>query len=140
MFLILQNTIRRKIWAAVAVVCAAGWVSGCGEEDLTQAKKAVSWMRMHKHDGRANQVWKITDLKIESAKKIVVEVFVSNEDHADAISSQSLMRQSLIAKYACPPDTAEIWQIVKDDIQLRVNLNDRDGRIANTICVYPDKD
>ena len=71
-----------------------------------RAREAVSWLRMHKHDGLANKVWKITGLEVKDPSHIVVSVWVPNPRHVELIRSQTLMRQSLIAKYACPPPTS----------------------------------
>jgi hypothetical protein len=112
-------------------------VSACGEADQTKVREAVSWMRMHKYDGQANPIWKITKLEIKDAENIVVEILVPNEQHVDAIRAKSLILKSMIAKYACPPQTAALWDIVKDDIQIRVNLHDHGDPLGSGICQPP---
>jgi hypothetical protein len=128
----------RKILLRVGFIAlAALFLGGCGEDDPARAREAVSWLRMHKHDGLANQVWKITDLKLQDASHIAVSVWVPNPRHVELIRSQSLMRQSLIAKYACPPPTAGLWSIVGDEVEIRVNLYDEDIKLGNTVCKPP---
>ena len=130
----------RKILLRVGFVAlVAMLVGGCGEEDPARAREAVSWLRMHKHDGLANQVWKITGLEVKDPHHIVVSVWVPNPRHVELIRSQTLMRQSLIAKYACPPPTAGLWSIVRDDIEVRMNLYDEGIKLGNTVCVPPKK-
>ena len=123
-----------KIWG---LVVAALLLAGCGEDDPARAKEAVSWIRMHKHDGLANPIWKITGIKMEDARNIIVDVWVPNPRHVEMLRSQSLMRKSLIAKYACPAASAGIWTIVKDDIKIRVNLHDEGIHLGNAICTPP---
>jgi hypothetical protein len=136
------NTKRRLLspWNSLVVGAAlslALLLGACGEADQTKAREAVSWMRMHKYDGQANPIWKITKLEIKDAENIVVEILVPNEQHVDAIRSKSLIRKAMIAKYACPPPTAAIWDIVKDDIQIRVDLHDHSVPLGSGICQPP---
>lgn len=136
------NTKRRLLppWNRLvvgAVLSLTLLVGACGEADQTKAREAVSWMRMHKYDGQANPIWKITKLEIKDAENIVVEILVANEQHVDAIRSKSLIRKAMIAKYACPPPTAAIWDIVKDDIQIRVDLHDHSDPLGSGICQPP---
>ena len=57
----------------------------CGEADQTEAREAVSWMRMHKGDGLASPVWKITEFAIKHAEHIIVNILVPDAAHAKAI-------------------------------------------------------
>ncbi len=128
---------RRNRFAVGVTLSTAFLLGACGEPDLTKAREAVSWMRMHKYDGQANPIWKITKLEIKDAENIVVEILVPNEEHVEVIRSKSLIRKALIAKYACPPPTVALWDIVKDDIQIRVNLHDQGDPLGGGFCQPP---
>ena len=69
---------------AILLAAVASLVA-CGEADQTEAREAVSWMRMHKCDGQASPVWKITGFEIEHAEHIIVNILVPDAAHAKAI-------------------------------------------------------
>ena len=74
---------------------------------------------------------------MESAELIRMEVDIPDDRHAEAIDAQSLMVQSMIAKYACPGRGADIWQMLGEDIVLRVDLVSSGKTIASGICKGP---
>jgi hypothetical protein len=112
-------------------------LAACGEADQTKAREAVSWMRMHKYDGQASPIWKITGLAVKDAEHIIVDILVPDAAHVKSIRTKSLLRKAGIAKFACPPPTAALWDIVKDEIEVRVNLHDQGEPLGNTICLPP---
>jgi hypothetical protein len=38
-------------------------------------------------------------------------------------------------KYACPPSTVALWDIVKDEIEISINLHDQGEPLSSTICL-----
>lgn len=69
----------------VILLAAVASLVACGKADQTEAREAVSWMRMHKCDGQASPVWKITVFVIKHAEHIIVNILVPDAAHAKAI-------------------------------------------------------
>lgn len=67
------------------LLAAVASLVACGKADQTEAREAVSWMRMHKCDGQASPVWKITVFVIKHAEHIIVNILVPDAAHAKAI-------------------------------------------------------
>jgi len=125
-----------RLAALAFVVCAFG-AAGCGEEDRSQAEAGATWLAEHRLFRPFGDIGEITRVTVESAEMIRMEVNIRDKNHVEAIDAQSLMVQSLIAKYACPNRGAEIWPILGDSIMLRVDLVAGKEAVASGICKRP---
>lgn len=120
---------------AVAAVLLAG-LSGC-EEDRSQAEAGAVWLAEHKLFRPFGEIGEISKITVESAELIRMIVTIPDRRHAEMIDSHSLMLQSLIAKYACPGKSADLWPVLGKDIVLRVDLKTDGETVASAICQGP---
>ena len=120
----------------VGVVWLAVPLFGC-EEDRSKAEAGATWLAEHRLFRPFGKIGEISRVTAESAELIRMQVDIPDERHAEAIDAQSLMVQSMIAKYACPGWGAAIWQILGKDIDLRVDLVSGGKTIASGICKGP---
>ena len=132
------TAVRRLSRAAAHALVVCGLVvTACGEEDRSQAEAGVDWLaerRLFRPVGKIGAVSKVT---VESAELIRMEVIVNDKERVEAIEAQSLMVQSLIAKYACPKEGSDFWPILGDKVALRVDLLAGKDVIASGICRKP---
>ncbi len=118
----------------LCVLLAAGlFLAGC-EEDRSQAEAGVAWLGQHRLFRPFGDIGEISRVAIDSAKLIRLEVEISRKAHSRVIDEQSLMIQSLIARYACPPKTSPFWREMGKTVKLRVDLVYEKERIASGIC------
>ncbi len=111
------------------------FIAGCGEGDRRRAEAGAEWLQERRLFRRVGDIGEITKVKVESAELIRMVVLISDPKHADAIEVQSLMKQSLIAKYACPGKGSNLWPIIGDDVTLRVDFKIGERNITSAICV-----
>jgi hypothetical protein len=122
---------------AIASLAGALFIVSCGEGDRRQAEAGAEWLQERRLFRRVGDIGEITKVRAESAELIRMVVEVSDPKRADAIDSQSLMRQSLIAKYACPGKGSNLWPIIGDAVTLRVDFMIGERNIASAICANP---
>jgi hypothetical protein len=109
-------------------------VTACGEADRTKAEAGASWLTQHRLFRLFGKLGEISKVVVDSAKMIRMEVDIRSEEHADAIDAQSLLLQSMIARFACPDKGAKFWSLVGKNVGLRVNLKSGEESIASGIC------
>lgn len=122
--------------AIAGIIALVMLLPGC-EEDRSQAEAAAGWLAERRLFRPFGEIGEISKVSVESADLIRMQVSIPDKRHTDAIDAQSLMVQSLIAKYACPGKGADIWQMLGEDIVLRVDLTSGDETIASGICRGP---
>lgn len=120
----------------LGVVWLAMPLLGCGE-DRSKAEAGATWLAEHRLFRPFGKIGEISRVTVESAELIRMEVDIPDERHAEAIDAQSLMVQSMIAKYACPGQSSGIWKILGEDIVLRVDLVSGGKTVASGICKGP---
>lgn len=109
-------------------------LSACGEEDRTKAEAGAAWLTQHRLFRPFGKVGEIAQVAVESAKMIRMEIDIKREEHVDVIDAQSLLLQSMIARFACPAQGEEFWSLVGEEVRLRVNLKSGEESIASGIC------
>lgn len=117
---------------ALAILLAA-----CGEGDRSKAEAGASWLAEKRLFRPFGQIGEITKISVESAEEIRMHVTIPDDRHVEAIDAQSLMIQSMIAKYACPSKGSDLWPILGDTVKLRVDLRTGDKLFASGICKGP---
>ena len=100
------------------------------EEDRSQAEAGAIWLTEHRLNQPFGPIGAIDRITVESAEEIRMTVDIPDRRHADAIDTQSLMFQNMLAKYACPKKSAALWPLLGEEIKLRVDLmsGDHHGR------------
>lgn len=121
----------------IALLLAGLMALAACEEDLSQAEAGAIWLTEHKLHDPFGPIGKIDKIIVESAELIRMRVDIPDRRHADAIDTHSLMFQSMLAKYACPEKSAEIWVLLGEDITLRVDLMTGEDHVASAICEKP---
>jgi hypothetical protein len=127
--------IPRTVFAMLLV--GALFLSACGEEDRSQAELGAIWLTEHRLHQPFGPIGKINKITVESAKLIRMYIDIPDKRHADAIDAQSLMFQSMVAKYACPSKGADLWPLLGQEISLRVDLMTGSDHVASAICEGP---
>ena len=110
------------------------FIAGCGEEDRRQAEAGVEWLQQRRLFHRFGDIGEITRITAASAELIRMEITIPDPRNAEAIDGQSLMRQSLIAEFACPGKDSELWSIIGVAVTLRVDLTTGEKPISSAIC------
>jgi len=124
--------------AVFAIILASPLLlSACGEEDRSQAELGAIWLTEHRLHQPFGPIGKINKITVESAELIRMYVDIPDKRHADTIDSQSLMFQSMLAKYACPSKGADLWPLLGEQITLRVDLMTGEDHVASGICEGP---
>mgnify|MGYP000288715408 CR=1 FL=1 len=108
-------------------------VVGCSE-DPRRAQEGAKWLQERYLFRPFGNIGEISKIYVSDAELIRMEVLITNQEHADAINAQSLMLQSLIAKYACPRKASKLWEIVGEDVTIRVDLKTDTETVSSAIC------
>ena len=124
--------------SVATLLCLVGplLLAAC-DEDRSQAEAGAAWLTDHRLNKPFGPIGSINRITVESADMIRMNVDIPDRRHAEAIDTQSLMFQTMIAKYACPSKGAALWPMLGEDIMLRVDLMTGDDHIASAICKGP---
>lgn len=109
-------------------------VVGCSE-DPRRAEEGTKWLQQRYLFRPFGNIGEISKIYVSDASLIRMEVLMKNQEHADVINAQSLMLQSLIAKYACPRKASKLWEILGDDVTVRVDLKTDTEAVSSAICM-----
>ena len=126
---------RRKVFPLLLLGTLL--LSACGEEDRSQAEAGAIWLTDRRLDEPFGPIGKINKITVESAEMIRMHIDIPDKRHAQAIDTQSLMFQNMMARYACPSKGASLWPLLGEDIALRVDLRSGEDHIASAICPKP---
>ncbi len=109
-------------------------VVGCGD-DPRRAEDGVRWLQERYLFRPFGEMGEISKIFVSDAALIRMEVLITNQEYIDAINARSLMVQSLIAKYACPKKGSKLWDIIGEDVTVRVDLTTGTEPISSAICM-----
>lgn len=112
-------------------------LSACGEEDRSQMELGAIWLTEYRLHRPFGPIGKINRLTVERAELIRMYVDIPDKRNSDTIDSQSLMFQSMLAKYACPSEGADLWPLLGEEITLLVDLITGNDHVASGICEGP---
>ncbi len=124
-------------WVACMIVAVGFALAGCGEEDRSKAEAGAAWLAEKTLFRPFGKIGEITKITVESAKLIRMQVLIPDKRYSEAIDAQSLMLQSMIAKYACPSKGSALWTKLDKTVTLRVDLTTGEKPIASGICEAP---
>ena len=119
------------------LVLAGSLLLAACDEDRSQAEAGAVWLTDHRLNKPFGPIGSINRITVESAEMIRMNVDIPDRRHAEAIDTQSLMFQTMMAKYACPRKGAALWPMLGEEIRLRVDLMTSDDHIASAICKGP---
>ncbi len=108
--------------------------AGCGGDDPRRAEDGARWLQEPYLFRPFGEMGEINRIYVSDAHLIRIDVLITNQEYIDAINAQSLMLQSLIAKYACPNKSSKLWGIVGEDVTVRVDLTTGSEPISSAIC------
>ena len=125
-----MTPIARFIVTISMVLTAAA----CGD-DPRRAEDGVRWLQERYLFRPFGEMGEITKVYVSDAALIRMVVQISSQEYVDAINAQSLLVQSLIAKYACPNKASKLWEIIGEDVTVRVDLRSGADPVASAICL-----
>ena len=125
-----------RCFAVVLAFTSSLLLAAC-EEDRSQVKAAADWLTEYRLNKPFGPIGNINRITVESAEMIRMNVDIPDRRHAEAIDTQSLMFQNMMAKYACPRKVSPLWSMLGEAIMLRVDLMSGDDHIASAICKGP---
>lgn len=99
-----------------------------------RAEEGAKWLQQRYLFKPFGDVGEISKIYVSDASLIRIEVMLTRQESADAISAKSLMMRSLIAKYACPRKAAKLWEIVGEDVTIRIDLKTESAKVSSAIC------
>lgn len=106
----------------------------CGD-DPRRAEEGTRWLQERYLFRPFGEIGEFSRIFVADANLIRMEVLIADQDYIDAINARSLMMQSLIAKYACPNRASELWEIIGEDVTVRVDLTTGSEPISSAICL-----
>lgn len=118
----------------LVLALAAAAVAACGEDDAAKAREAAGWLRVYSKENPPNRIWEATSVSITGDNDLVMEVLVTSADHVEKLNLLPKLEQSRIVQIACPPEDAELWDILGGGQSLWVNLNGVAGTITGGTC------
>jgi hypothetical protein len=121
--------------ARFIVLIAMALLAGACGDDPRRAEEGARWLQERYLFRPFGEMGEINRIYVSDAELIRMEVQIDNQDYVDAINAQSLLVQSLIAKYACPNKASKLWEVIGEDITVRVDLKTGSEPIASAICM-----
>ncbi len=112
--------IRTLVQVALALALSVA-LTACGEEEK-QAQEAAAWLKNYSQTNPPNQEWLATNIAVDKQGQVVMDVLIPDQGQVDLVKSRTPIEQSHIVRMACPPQGAEIWNILSADQVLWINL------------------